>query len=284
MANHNKSRQASNPVQNAATNLKNSEQTAAQNRSSTTRPSNGGNSATRKLTPRQEAARKRAQKRRRTQLLITGAVVLVVAAALIVLGISLTQPVNFNNIPATITTDAVPFQLGPSDAKVTVEEYGDYQCPFCAQFHKQDQPQLISDYITSNKSVRFIFKPFPFIDQNKGNRESHTTVEAAYCAVDQKRFWDYDNALYDNQKPENSGFWTSDHLKALAKALQLDTSAFNSCLDSNKYKNQASDDATAAQNRGVTGTPTFFVNNKLVNYTDYNSLKTAIDAALAAAK
>ena len=217
-------------------------------------------------------------------MLITGGIVLVVAAALIVLGISLSQPVNFSNIPATITTDAIPLQLGPSDAKVTVEEYGDYQCPFCAQFHSQYQAQLVSDYITTNKSVKFIFKPFPFIDQNKGNRESHTTVEAAYCASDQKRFWDFHNALYDNQKPENSGFWTYDHLKALGKALQLDTNTFNSCLDSSKYKNKASDDATAAQNRGVSGTPTFFVNNQLITYTDYNSLKTAIESAIASSK
>jgi protein-disulfide isomerase len=285
MANQNKPRQASNPTQNAANNLKSGATSSTPTRAGSTgsASTSSGNGA-RKLTPRQEAARKRAQQRRRTQLLVTGAIVVVVAAALIILGISLSQPVNFNNIPATITTDAVPFQLGPSDAKVTVEEYGDYQCPYCAQFHSQDQNQFIRDYITSNKGVKFIFKPFPFIDQNKGNRESHTTVEAAYCAADQKRFWDFDNALYDNQKPENSGFWTYDHLKALAKALQLNTSTFNSCLDSNKYKNQASDDATAAQNRGVSGTPTFFVNNQMISYTDYNSLKTAVESAIASSK
>ena len=153
MANQNKPRQASNPVRNAASNnnLKNHENSTTQIRPTATTSAANGNSGARKLTPRQEAARKRAQKRRRTQLLITGGIVLVVAAALIILGISLSQPVNFNNIPATITTDAVPFQLGPSDAKVTVEEYGDYQCPFCEQFHAQDQPSLSA---TISRAIR----------------------------------------------------------------------------------------------------------------------------------
>lgn len=289
MANQNKPRPSSNPnpVRKAAANMNPADQPATPPRPAASGPVANGRaeaSAGRKLTPRQEAARKRAQKRRRTQLIITGAIVVVIAAALIIVGIAVSQPVNFSSIPATITTDATAFQLGPSDAKVTVEEYGDYQCPYCEQFHAQYQAQIVSDYITTNKGVKFTFKPFPFIDQNKGNRESHTTVEATYCASDQKRFWDYHNALYNNQKPENSGFWTYDHLKALGKALQLDTSTFNSCLDNNKYKNTASDDATAAQTRGVSGTPTFFVNNTLVSYTDYNSLKTAIESAIASSK
>ncbi len=285
MANQNKPRQATNPVRSAAKNLKPNVQASNPARQApNTSPSND-NSNSRKLTPKQEAARRRVQKRRRTQLLVTGAIVLVIAAALIVIGISISQPVNFTNIPAAATTDARPFELGPADAKVIVEEFGDYQCPFCKQWEQQTQPQLVADYITTNKGVKFVFREFPFLDQNKGTRESHGSTEAAYCASDQKRFWDYHNALYDNQAPsENSGFWSNDRLKALAKTLKLDTNSFNSCMDSNKYRTQAITDATTAQNRGVSGTPTFFVNGALVKGSDYTALKTAIESALASAK
>jgi protein-disulfide isomerase len=281
MANQNKPKQAANPVRSAANNLKPTGQPANQANLTPKVAPVGGPAAPRKLTPKQEAARRRAQKRRRVQLVITGAIVLVVAAALIALGISISQPTVFNNIPAATSVDERPFELGPADAKVVVEEYGDYQCPFCKQWHEDTQPLLINDYIKSGKSVKFVFKPFPFLDANSATRESHLTTEAAYCAADQKRFWDYDNAIYDNQpKSENSGYWTANRLKALAKALQLDTNQFNSCMDSNKYRSKATTDATDAQNRGVTGTPTFFVNGTAVQGQDYASLKTAIDAAL----
>jgi protein-disulfide isomerase len=281
MANQNKPKQAANPVRSAANNLKPTGQPANPANLTPKVVPAGGPVAPRKLTPKQEAARRRAQKRRRVQLLITGVIVLVIAAALIALGISISQPTVFNNIPAAASVDERPFELGPADAKVVVEEYGDYQCPFCKQWHQDTQPQFINDYIKSGKSVKFVFKPFPFLDANSTTRESHVTTEAAYCAADQKRFWDFDNALYDNQpQSENSGYWTANRLKALAKALQLDTNQFNSCMDSNKYRSKATTDATDAQNRGVTGTPTFYVNGTAVQAQDYASLKTAIDAAL----
>jgi protein-disulfide isomerase len=211
--------------------------------------------------------------------------VLIIAGALIAVAVTISQPVNFTNIPAAATTDERSFELGLADAKVIVEEYGDYQCPYCKLWHQESQPQLINDYIKTNKSVKLVFKQFPFLDASSAARESHATAEAAYCAADQKRFWDYHNALYDNQpQSENSGFWTHDRLKALAKALKLDTAAFNSCLDSNKYRSQVNNDAAAAQNRGVTGTPTFYINGTQIQGIDYPSLKSAIESALSSTK
>lgn len=281
MANQNKSKQGANQVRNSAGSQKTGDLQSNPTPLTPNSTTSGGYPNGRKLTPKQEASRRRARKRRRLQLLITGAIVLVIATALIVLGVSISQPTVFKSIPATARVDARPFEMGPADAKVVVEEYGDYQCPFCKQWHEQVQPRLMADFINANKSVKFVYKHFPFLDANSAARESHLTVEAAYCASDQKRFWDYDDALYNNQAAsENSGYWTNDRLKALAKALQLDSAAFNTCLVSNKYRSQAANDATAAQNRGVTGTPTFFVNGAAVKSVDYADLKTAIDAAL----
>jgi protein-disulfide isomerase len=186
--------------------------------------------------------------------------------------------------PTAITTDTRPFELGPADAKVVIEEYGDYQCPYCKIWHDSIQSQIISTYINTGKSVKLIFRPFPFLDERYPQlNESHLMVQAAYCAREQNRFWDYHNALYSNQQNENSGFWTTDRLKSLANVLKLDTDKFNSCLDSNKYKDQANTDATNAIKRGINGTPTVIVNGKTLTTPDFGEIQKAVDAALSSA-
>lgn len=232
---------------------------------------------------RREAARRRSQKRRQNQIIIISAIVIIIAVAAIGLSLTLSQPVNFTNLPATITLDERSHELGPVDAKVTVEIYGDYQCPFCQLWNQQYQPTLLKEFIESGKSVKYIFRDFPFLDERTASsiKESHNTVQAAYCAADQKRFWDYHNALYDNQpKSENSGYWSVSTLGQLAQALKLDTNSFNSCLQSNKYLTQANNDATAARNRGLNGTPSFYVNGKVVELNSYADLQAAINKAL----
>ncbi|HEX2911635.1 MAG TPA: thioredoxin domain-containing protein [Chloroflexia bacterium] len=288
MANQNKSKQ--NP-QGERTRTNGNLKTAQPQPS---QPANAGGQ--RKLTPRQEAALRRQRQRQRNQLLIIGGIVVVAAAAILAIIFSVSQPpATFESLPAAATTDQRPLEIGPADAKVTVEEYLDYQCPACKQWHDQNQQTLLSTYINSGKSVKYVIRPYPFLDARNPEPESHNEVQAAYCAADQSRFWDFHNAMYSNQRPtENSGFWTFSHLKDLAKALNLDTGKFNSCLDSNKYKSKADQDATDAVQRGVTGTPTFFVNNKMVTTKDssgteqssvaYSDLQKAIDAALGSAK
>lgn len=166
------------------------------------------------------------------------------AIAIIVAVVLLVQPSqrDITVAPAASATSTSgiaerPFELGPADAKVVVEEYGDYQCPYCKLWDEQVQPQIISNYIKAGKSVKLVFRPFPFLDQGRSTQESHLALQGAYCAADQNRFWDYHNALYSNQpQGENTGFWTTTRLKSLAQSLGLNTSTFNSCLDSGKYK------------------------------------------------
>lgn len=237
----------------------------------------------RKLTPKQEAARRRQQKRRQTQILVTGGIVAVIAVALIAIGIAVSQPTPFDLGANPKTTDARLGILdkGPADAKVVVEEYGDYQCPACRSWHESNQPKLLNDFINTNKSVRFVFKPFPFLDSNAGYRESHATAEAAYCAADQQRFWDFHDALYLNQpRGENTGYWTYNRLKELASKVNLDSNQFNSCLDTNKYRNKVTDDGSAATTLGVSSTPSFYVNGKPMADNGYETLSKAINDAL----
>ncbi|KKL88309.1 hypothetical protein LCGC14_1925980 [marine sediment metagenome] len=95
--------------------------------------------------------------------------------------------------------------------------------------------------------------------------ESELAAQAAECANDQGRFWEFHDTLYANQAPDhNSGAFSSENLKRFAEALALDTVAFDSCLDSGKYASKVRKDTNAARQMGVNSTPTIFVNGREV--------------------
>jgi protein-disulfide isomerase len=177
-------------------------------------------------------------------------------------------PVNIN-----LKSDT-PF-LGNKDAKVTVVEYADYQCPFCEKWYTNVMSELKSKYINSGK-IKFVFQDFAFL-----GADSNTAAEATHCAADQNKFWQYHDYLFTHQGQEGSGWATADHQKEFAKAVGLNTSQFNQCLDSGKYKQQVLDETAAGKTYGVSGTPTVFVNGKiLVGAQPASALTALIDAAL----
>lgn len=247
------------------------------------RPPEGG----RKLTPKQQAAQRRIQKRRRVQLILIAAIVLVVSGLAIWIGLTVTKPTEWINIPTAARTDERPFELGPADAKIAVEVYTDYQCPACKNWHQATEPRLLSEYVQAKReagqTVKLVYKQAPILDGGSSQRESHQTAEGAYCASDQKRSLDFHDALYSNQpNGENTGFWSAGRVKELAQVLKLNTNDFNQCIDSGKYRNTVVQDASASRTKGVNATPSFFVNGKFVtDGQDYNNLKKAIDEALA---
>jgi len=95
--------------------------------------------------------------------------------------------------------------------------------------------------------------------------ESGWAAEAAYCADEQGQFWPYHDKLYQSQGSEGGGAFSRDNLKRFARELGLDSSAFNSCLDSGKYVAQVQSDTNSAGQAGVRGTPTFILNGRQVN-------------------
>jgi protein-disulfide isomerase len=168
----------------------------------------------------------------------------------------------------------LPLQ-GSKDAKVSVVEFADFQCPFCEKWFKDVKPSILSDYVNKGL-VKFTFRHYAFLGQ-----ESTWASEAAECANEQGRFWDYHDYLYNHQGQENSGAFSKANLEKFASDLGLNTQQFNSCLDSDKYAKAVSDDTTAGQNAGVTGTPSIFVNGQLiVGAQPYSAFKTVIDQAL----
>lgn len=165
--------------------------------------------------------------------------------------------------------------LGKENAKVTVIEFADFQCPFCGKWFTESATNLIKDYVDTGK-VKFAYRHFAFLGD-----ESNWAAEASNCANDQGKFWEYHDYLFKNQQGENQGAFSKDKLKGFAANLGLNTSTFNSCLDSGKYTKDVADDTAAGQTAGVTGTPTIFVNGQaMVGAQPYTALKTLIDQEL----
>lgn len=165
---------------------------------------------------------------------------------------------------------------GKDNAKVTVVEFADFQCPFCEKFYTQVEANLIKDYVNTGK-VKFAFRNYAFLGQ-----ESTYAAEASECANEQNKFWEYHDYLYTHQGQENSGAFSKDKLEGFASAVGLNADQFKSCLDSDKYAQKVKDDFSDGQKAGVNGTPATFINGQLVSGAQpYDNFKTLIDAQLA---
>ncbi|HET8707246.1 MAG TPA: DsbA family protein [Pseudomonadales bacterium] len=231
----------------------------------------------------------RAKSNRGLILAIIGGVIILAAVVVGVL-------IALNNAPAkaadpgSITTiqkqnwpqpDGIA--LGPANAPVVVKEFADFQCPVCKVFNETVQPNIINDYVKTGK-VRYEFHFFNVIDMNTGGTESLHAAVASLCAANQQDFWDYHEILYANQQGEASGAFSDSRLKAFAISLGLDSAKFDSCLDKQETKGTVVADEAIARTLNISGTPSVFVNGKLVaNSLDYASVKDAIDTALKAA-
>jgi protein-disulfide isomerase len=177
-------------------------------------------------------------------------------------------------------------EMGPADAKVVVEEFSDYQCPWCGYFAMTVEGKLREQYITPEK-IRFIFRNYPIVDSYvSGGQESHLAALAALCAGDQDKFWNYHDALYANQsETENSGNLSRSRLYSLAVQLQLDGIAFEKCMNDQSHANVINADQTLAVSYyKIQGTPSFIVNGHLVEISsgEFKELFDAIDLALKA--
>lgn len=145
--------------------------------------------------------------------------------------------------------------LGDPNAKVTVVEFADYQCPYCRRYAKDVFPQIKSQFIDKGLA-RFVYIDFAILGE-----ESLTAAIAAKCAKEQGRFWEYHDYLYENQQGENRGAFSVDKLKSFAKTLNLEQDSFDQCLDSRKYDEAVKEETTLGESFGVKGTPATFIND-----------------------
>lgn len=180
-----------------------------------------------------------------------------------------------SNVKINVTAD--DHVLGDAKAKVTMFEFADFRCPFCERYFTQTFENIKKDYIDTGK-VRFVFKHYAFLGQ-----ESVWIAEAAECASEQGKFWEFHDWIYQNQAPESDLAYYSkaNIVKYAGKVSGVDTNRFASCFNSGKYSQRVADDFNLGDSSGVSGTPTFFINgNKLVGAQPYPVFKEAIDSAL----
>ena len=144
--------------------------------------------------------------------------------------------------------------LGDPDAPIRIEEFSDFQCPFCARYYRDTAGDLEDTYVADG-TVYFVYRSFgSFIGP-----ESGAAAEAAYCAGDQDKFWEYHDVLFANQTGENVGAFRDSRLRGFAEALSLDVEVFNECFDNNTYSDRVEQDFAEGSAAGVTGTPGFIV-------------------------
>lgn len=179
------------------------------------------------------------------------------------------------NNPAEISiTDSMQV-LGQDSAPVTMIEFADYQCPYCGHFQSETFAQLKSNYIDTGK-VKFVYVDFPFLGE-----ESIMAAEAAHCAADQNKFWEYHDKLYQNQNGENEGVFTADSLKKYAGELGLNTADFSSCVEARLNKPVVEENIGLVNQLSVNSTPTFFINGyRFEGSLPYESFAQIIDAQL----
>ena len=163
-------------------------------------------------------------------------------------------PTGIANVNAEDFVDDDPV-LGNEDAKLTIVEFSDFQCPFCKRARDDAVKQIEEQYIKTGK-VKLVYRDFPLTSIHPMAQKS---AEAAECADDQGKFWEYHDLIFENQADLSI---TS--LKQWASELGLNENDFNKCLDSGKYTNEVNKDASDAQRAGGQGTPYFIVGNQPV--------------------
>lgn len=181
--------------------------------------------------------------------------------------------------PATnlqVSLDNVPM-LGEATASVTVVEFSDFQCPYCEQFFNMTLPQLKKEYVDTGK-VKYYFKNFPLTSLHKNAAKA---AEAALCAQDQDGFWAYHDQLFAQQSEWAEQASPSTAFARYATAVGLKSKDFASCLETDKHAARVSGEMSEGQTLGVTGTPSFVINGRLlVGAYPFSEFKKIIDPLL----
>ena len=146
---------------------------------------------------------------------------------------------------------------GPAAAKVTILDFSDFGCSHCADFALNQGQQLRAEYEKTGQ-VRFEYKPF-VLDWNR----TADPANAAACAADQGKFWDYHDALFARQGSSAQAFSTA-ALKGYAAELGLDATTFNRCVDKKERYDLLDKVGAEGRARGVNATPTFFINGQKI--------------------
>ncbi len=179
-------------------------------------------------------------------------------------------PVQVSNQRVAVTIDNNPV-IGPDNAPVTIIEFTDFECFFCKQFHDETLSGLLKQY---EGKIRFAYRNFPI---RALHAYAQGAAEAAQCAFDQKKFWEYHDLLFQNIQQ-----LTKDDLLTYATQLNLDKKTFQDCFDNGTHRRDVLNDYQSGVALGIGGVPTFFINGRmLVGAQPLSVFSAVIDAELA---
>ena len=187
------------------------------------------------------------------------------------------------NIPLKISADNDPI-IGNPNAPVTIIEFSDFQCPFCARFHIQTLPAIMNEYINDGK-VKLVFRDFPI--QSIHSNALLASV-AAECANEQGKFKEMHDKLFENQNEWNNK--NTDNVIILfnqySSEMGIGKKEFDSCLKNEKYIKEIQKDLDDGRTYGISGTPGFFIGNDKIGFIElkgaqpFESFKKVIDSQL----
>jgi len=211
------------------------------------------------------------QESRRLLIITTAALILsACATASPTSAVLLPSPPRLSAIPASTLAAHARYVRGNPEAPVTIVEFADYECPYCAD----NQPALRDVLANYDGKVRLIYRDYPT------HSGSMPFAEAARCAGEQDAFWKMNTYIFDHQSTLNPN-----HIGDYAAALGLDSAAIISCVASRHYEAAINADGDLAVKAGADGTPTFFVNGRLLDgMQTYDQLVGAVDSALASSR
>jgi protein-disulfide isomerase len=240
------------------------------------------------VSKRQEMRAERRRRERRKRLVFVLAIV-GVAVALVALLIgpgirdALAPVTDVTIITPTPRFMAEGVAMGDPEAPVRIDVFADFQCSACVTFARFTEHRIAEELVATGE-VYYVFRQFPFLDDFVPGNESKQAANASMCAAEQGRFWDYHDMLYENLQGVNQGSFRDRRLIAMAEALELDMSAFNSCFDQNRYSESIQQDRADGERMNVEGTPAVFVNDTPVEpgfVPTYEQVLEAVQAAQA---
>lgn len=179
--------------------------------------------------------------------------------------VAMAKPVE----PRLEVSDAGNPGLGPKDAKITIVEFADFQCPFCARM----VPTLKDVVKKYDGKVRWVYRDFPLREIHP---EALPSAIAASCAGEQGKYFEMHNKLFENYQGLNNDLYVR-----LAKELGLDSAKFETCRKDSKIADEVMRDQADGTQLGVNGTPTYFVNGRKMGGGDINEFSRVIEEELA---
>jgi protein-disulfide isomerase len=224
---------------------------------------------------REKRQRERRQRRLITLLFVFGGVLVILAPIIWVQF----RPIGEIVLPETRSySNANGTALGDPEAQVVIEEFSDFRCSHCGNFHQSTLGRIIDQYVNSGQ-VYFVFKTFPL------SQDSIQPMHASFCAAEQGMFWEYADVLFANQDRVLSGTNMSRLLEAFAEGVNLDLDRYQSCMRADRYQSDIEEAYASGVTNGISSTPSFLINGKLVvGNVSLSTFQTEIESALASSE